>query len=193
MTRELELELLLDSPDTSDYTFDTLETPPHPSTVRESHGMMDDASMQCEVSPLLDASPSLQSGQGDGMRMMLESHYYEARNSANVDEFVKIVSLIEDDHEETWMQVIKCKCLKFIFENHVTSKRYEEAISCLNSIIETRIPRVQSQRIINAILDAIEREWDTSMNWCVFVTSLTDCILSSLNQKRDAVQSSLIF
>jgi hypothetical protein len=193
MTRELELELLLDSPDTSDYTFDTLETPAHPSMTRESNVMMDDASMQCEVSPLLDASPSLQSAQGDGMRMMLESRYYEAKNRANVDEFVKIVSLIEDDQEETWMQVIKCKCLKFIFENHVTSKRYEEAISCTNSIVETKIPRVQSQRIINAILDAVEREWDASMSWCVFVVTLADCIMSSLNQKRDAVQSLLIF
>ena len=69
----------------------------------------------------------------------------------------------------TWMQVIKCKCLKFIFENHVKSRRYQEAIACINSIIAANIPRVQMQRIIRAVLDAVEREGDSSMNWCVFV------------------------
>ena len=99
MTRELDLELLLDSPDTSDYTFDTLETPAHPSTMRDSQHLLDDTSMQCEVSPLLDTSPSLQSAQGTGIRMALESRYYQAKNTGNIDDFAKIVSMIEDDHE----------------------------------------------------------------------------------------------
>lgn len=187
MTRELDLELLLDSSDTSDYTFDTLETPAHPSTIRDSQGsLLDDTSMQCEVSPLLDASPSFQSAQGNGMRMALESRYYQAKSTGNVDDFVKIVSLIEGDRD-TWMEIIRCKCLKFIFENYVTSKRYQEAILCIKAILITNIPRVQMQRIIRAILDAVEREGDSSMNWCVFVEAFTEYLLSSLDKTRDSV------
>ena len=188
MTRELDLELLLDSSDTSDYTFDTLETPAHPSTIRDSQASpLDDSSMQCEVSPLLDASPSFQSTQGNGMRMALESRYYQAKSTGNVEDFVKIVSLIEGDRD-TWMEIIRCKCLKFILESYVTSKRYQEAILCIKAIIMANIPRVQMQRIIKAVLEAVEREGDSSMNWCVFVEAFTECLLSSLDKTRDSVR-----
>lgn len=188
MTRELDLELLLDSPDTSDYTFDTLETPAHPSTIRDSRSLMDDTSMQCEVSPLLDTSPSFQSAQGDGMRMVLESRYYQAKSTGNIEEFVRIVSMIDGDGN-AWMETIKCKCLKFIFENHVTSKQYREAILCIKSIVTANIPRVQMQRIVRAVLSAVEREGDDSMNWCVFVEALTECLFSFLDKARDSVRS----
>lgn len=186
MTRELDLELLLDSPDTSDYTFDTLETPAHPSTIRDSRSLMDDASMQCEVSPLLDTSPSFQSVQGNGMRMALESRYYQAKSTGNIEEFVRIVSMIEGDGD-TWMEIIKCKCLKFIFESYVTNKQYREGILCIKSIITANIPRVQMQRIVKAVLATVEREGDDSMNWCVFVEAFTECLFSSLDKARDSV------
>lgn len=174
MTREIDLELLLDasSSDVSTASFtDTLASAGHvagaaSTAINASLAHPDDdiampSVQQCEISPLLGASPVLSSSHA---HRLLESAYYQAKRAGSVADFENIIRIIDEDHchDSDALTILRCKALRFVLEGRLREAMYNEAVAVVAEITRAPLPRVQMQRAVEAILDLIDKYRDAS-------------------------------
>lgn len=175
MTREIDLELLLDasSSDVSTASFtDTLinatltvgapNAAIDATLARPEDDFTPSSAQQCEISPLLGASPVIPSSHA---HRLLESAYYQAKRTGNIADFEKIVGIIDEDHcqhNNDALIILRCKALRFVLEGRLREAMYDEVVRVITEITKAPLPRVQMQRAVEAILALIDKHRDAS-------------------------------